>query len=68
MDPDLVHSARVGPTEDDAGSPVKAEPLEIRVAILAVRADLADTNLVAHHFDGLLANNRAPVNKQTNKL
>lgn len=55
MNSDLVHSASSGPAKDHAGPPVEAESLKLGVAVLAVRADRADTNLVAHHLDGLLA-------------
>ncbi len=50
-----MHPARPGSAEHHAGSPVEAEPLELRVAVLAVGTNLADSNLVAHDLNGLLA-------------
>ena len=60
MNPDLVHPARLGSAEHHAGPAVEAESLELRVAVLAVRADLADPDLVADDLDRLLAANRVP--------
>ena len=60
MNPDLVHPARLGPAEHHAGPAVEAEPLELGVAVLAVRADFADPDLVADDLDRLLAANRVP--------
>ncbi len=50
-----MHPSREGPAEDDGGAPVEAESLELRVALLPLRAHLAHADLVAHHLDGLLA-------------
>ena len=60
MNPDLVHPARLGPAEHHARPAVEAESLELGVAVLAVRADLADPDLVADDLDRLLAANRVP--------
>ena len=60
MNPDLMHPASPRPAEHHAGPPVEAEPLELRVAVLAVRAHLADSNLVAHDLNGFLAAQRLP--------
>ena len=60
MNPDLMHPARPGSAEHHAGPPVEAEPLELRVAVLAVGADLADADLVAHDLNGFLAAQRLP--------
>ena len=58
MNPDLVHPARLGPAEHHAGPAVEAEPLELGVAVLAVRTDLTDPDLVADDLNRLLAADR----------
>ena len=58
MNSDLVHSSSSRPAEDNARSSIEAEPQELRVTILAVGADLADPDLVAHNLDWLLAAHR----------
>ena len=55
MNPNLVHSSSSWPAKDDTGPAVEAEPLELGVTILAVGADLADPDLVAHHLNRFLA-------------
>ena len=55
MHPDLVHPSRERLAEDDAGVAVEAELLELCVAVLALRGDLANADLVAHNLDGLAA-------------
>ena len=60
MNPDLMHSSRPWPAKDDGCFSIKAEPLELRVAILAVGRHLADADLVAHHLDWLLARDGIP--------
>ncbi len=55
MDSDLMHSSGPWSAEDNACSSIETETLEFRVAVLAVRANLADADLVAHNLDRLLA-------------
>ncbi len=55
MHPDLVHAPGERLAEYDRASSVEAHPLELRVAVLALRTDLAHADLVAHHLDRLLA-------------
>ena len=53
MHPDLVHAPRPWLAEDDGGGAVVGESLELSLAVFARVGNLADTDLVAHHFDGL---------------
>jgi len=62
MNSDLMHPAGEWPADDDAGAVAVVQPLELGPALLAVRADLADPDLVAHNFDGLSAFRDAPGN------
>lgn len=57
MDPDLMHPPSLGAAEHHAGvgTLVVAKPLEHGGAVLALRGDLAHADLVAHHFNWLLA-------------
>ena len=67
MDSDLMHPSCPRSAEDDAGSSIETEALELRVAVLAVRAHLADADLVAHNLDRFLAAQRLS-GKQKNSL
>ena len=55
MDADLVHAASVRPAQDDARLAVEGEPFEFRAAVLALGRHAAHADLVADHFDGLVA-------------
>jgi len=54
----LMHSSCPWPAKDNTCSSIKTKPLELCVAVLPVWAHLADTNLVADHFNGLFAADR----------
>lgn len=65
MDPDLMHAAGAGPAKDDGRLAVVRKPLEFRVAVFALWRDAADADLVADHFDGLVADDHSVTGRNT---
>jgi hypothetical protein len=61
MNSDLMHPPGEWFAKNHGGSSIVAKSPELCVTILASRTDLAHTNLVAHNFNGLLANHRVTV-------
>lgn len=55
MNPDLVHSSCSRPAKYHTGPSVKAESLELSVAVLPIGADFANSDFVTDYLDGLLA-------------
>ena len=60
MNSDLVHSAGEGSAHNNAGAVAVVQPLELCPALLAVRADLANANFIAHNLNWLSAFGNAP--------
>ena len=57
-----MHAPSAGSTQHYTSSSIEAEPVKVRVTVFAIGTHFADTNLVAHHFDGLLADQRVSEN------
>ena len=51
MNSDLMHPSGEGSADDDARAVAAVQSLELGPALLAVRTDLAHSDLVAHDFD-----------------
>ena len=50
-----MHATSVRPAEDNWRSAIEAQPVEVSMTVLSLRADFAHTDLVANHFDRLFA-------------
>lgn len=55
MHSNLMHPASVRLAENDAGLAIVREPLKLGPTIFTFGRYTADSNFVAHHFDGLVA-------------
>jgi hypothetical protein len=63
-----VHSAGEGSADNDAGAVAVVQPFELGPALLAVRADLANANFIAHNLNWLSAFGNAPNTKENPQI
>ena len=63
-----MHASSEGPTDDNAGAVAVVQPLELSAALLAVRTNLANPNLVAHNLYRLGAFGDSPEKNKTSNF
>ena len=63
-----MHASSEGPTDDNAGAVAVVQPLELCAALLAVRTDFADPNLVAHNLNWLGAFGDSPEKNKVSNI